>query len=64
MNKSYQRTRKYNFSLDGLLGFDIHGKTVGVIGTGRIGKAFIYITFYAKCIYYFSSSILYKRSFK
>ena len=41
--KSYQRTRKYNFSLDGLLGFDIHGKTVGVIGTGRIGKAFISI---------------------
>ena len=41
--KSYQRTRKYNFSLDGLLGFDIHGKTVGVIGTGRIGKAFINI---------------------
>ena len=41
--KSYQRTRKYNFSLDRLLGFDIHGKTVGVIGTGRIGKAFISI---------------------
>ena len=41
--KSYQRTRKYNFSLDGLLGFDIHGKKVGVIGTGRIGKAFISI---------------------
>ena len=41
--KSYQRTRKYNFSLDGLLGFDINGKTVGVIGTGRIGKVFIKI---------------------
>jgi len=41
--KAYQRTRKYNFSLDGLLGFDIHGKTVGVIGTGRIGKVFIKI---------------------
>lgn len=41
--KSYQRTRKYNFTLDGLLGFDIHGKTVGVIGTGRIGKVFIQI---------------------
>ena len=41
--KSYQRTKKYNFTLNGLLGFDIHGKTVGVIGTGKIGKAFISI---------------------
>lgn len=41
--KSYQRTKKYNFTLDGLLGFDIHGKTVGIIGTGRIGKVFIQI---------------------
>lgn len=41
--KSYQRTKKYNFSLDGLLGFDIHEKTVGVIGTGKIGKVFINI---------------------
>ncbi len=41
--KSYQRTKKYNFTLNGLLGFDIHGKTVGVIGTGKIGKVFINI---------------------
>ena len=41
--KAYQRTRKYNFTLNGLLGFDIHGKTVGVIGSGKIGKAFISI---------------------
>ncbi len=41
--KSYQRTKKYNFSLDGLLGFDINGKTIGVIGTGKIGKIFIKI---------------------
>ena len=41
--KAYQRAKKYNFSLDGLLGFDIHGKTVGVIGTGKIGKVFIQI---------------------
>ncbi len=41
--KAYQRTKKYNFSLDGLLGFDLYGKTVGVVGTGRIGTAFIRI---------------------
>lgn len=39
--KAYQRTKKYNFTLNGLLGFDIHGKTVGVIGSGKIGKVFI-----------------------
>ena len=41
--KAYQRTKKYNFTLNGLLGFDIHGKTVGVIGSGKIGRAFINI---------------------
>lgn len=41
--KSYQRVKKYNFSLSGLLGFDLHGKTVGVVGTGKIGKVFIQI---------------------
>lgn len=41
--KSYQRVKKYNFSLDGLLGFDLHGKTIGVVGTGKIGKVFIQI---------------------
>lgn len=41
--KAYQRTKKYNFSLNGLLGFDIYGKIVGVIGTGKIGKTFIKI---------------------
>ena len=41
--KAYQRTKKYNFTLNGLLGFDIHGKTIGVIGTGKIGKVFINI---------------------
>lgn len=39
-NKAYNRVREQNFSLNGLLGFDVHGKTVGVIGTGNIGKAF------------------------
>ena len=39
-HKAYNRIREQNFSLNGLLGFDMHGKTVGVIGTGNIGKAF------------------------
>ena len=38
---AYNRTRDFNFSLSGLTGFDLHGKTVGVIGTGRIGRIFI-----------------------
>ncbi len=40
IHKSYNRVRDLNFSLDGLVGFDLHGKTVGVIGTGRIGLLF------------------------
>ncbi|WP_207495629.1 2-hydroxyacid dehydrogenase [Aridibaculum aurantiacum] len=39
-HKAYNRVREQNFSLNGLLGFDLHGKTVGVIGTGLIGKSF------------------------
>ena len=38
--RAYNRVRDDNFSLDGLVGFDLHGKTVGVVGTGRIGAAF------------------------
>ncbi|WP_087022346.1 2-hydroxyacid dehydrogenase [Thaumasiovibrio subtropicus] len=38
-HKAYQRTRDANFSLDGLVGFNFYGKTVGVIGTGKIGIA-------------------------
>ena len=41
IHKAYNRTRDHNFSLKGLVGFDLKGKTVGVIGTGRVGKAFI-----------------------
>ena len=37
IHRAYQRTRDGNFALEGLLGFDLHGKTVGVIGTGKIG---------------------------
>ena len=41
IHKAYIRSRDFNFSLAGLTGFDLHGKTVGVIGTGKIGKVFI-----------------------
>ena len=41
IHKAYIRTRDFNFSLNNLIGFDLHGKTVGVVGTGRIGRAFI-----------------------
>lgn len=43
LHKAYNRVREGNFSLEGLVGFDLQGKTVGVIGTGKIGKAFIRI---------------------
>ena len=39
-HKAYNRTREFNFSLAGLSGFDLHGKTVGVVGTGKIGRIF------------------------
>lgn len=41
IHKAYIRTKDFNFSLAGMTGFDLHGKTVGVIGTGRIGRVFI-----------------------
>jgi len=37
-HRAYNRVRELNFSLGGLVGFDLHGKTVGIIGTGKIGK--------------------------
>jgi D-lactate dehydrogenase len=40
IHRAYNRTRDSNFALDGLMGFDLHGKTVAVIGTGRIGCVF------------------------
>ena len=43
IHKAYIRTRDFNFSLNGMTGFDLHGKTIGVIGTGRIGRVFINI---------------------
>lgn len=40
-HRAYNRVREYNFSLNGLMGFDLYGKTIGVIGTGKIGRVFI-----------------------
>lgn len=40
IHKAYNRTREFNFSLNGLTGFELYGKTVGIVGTGRIGKVF------------------------
>lgn len=39
-HKAYIRSRDFNFSINGLTGFDLHGKTVGIIGLGRIGRVF------------------------
>jgi D-lactate dehydrogenase len=41
--KAYHRTRDGNFSINGLLGFDMHDKTVGIVGTGKIGKCLVSI---------------------
>ena len=43
IHRAYNRTRDGNFELDGLLGYDLHGRTVGVIGTGKIGRVFAQI---------------------
>ncbi len=40
-HRAHARVREGNFSLDGLLGFDLHNKTVGIIGTGKIGQVFM-----------------------
>ena len=37
LHRAYARVREQNFSLEGLMGFDLHGRTVGIVGTGRIG---------------------------
>ncbi len=43
IHKAYIRTRDFNFSLAGMTGFDLHGKTVGIVGTGKIGQVFMSI---------------------
>lgn len=43
IHKAYIRTRNFNFSIDSLQGFDLKDKTIGIIGTGKIGKVFINI---------------------
>lgn len=54
IHRSYNRTREQNFRLAGLLGFDINGKTIGVVGTGKIGALFARIAagFGAKVLAY------------
>ena len=41
LTHAYVRTREFNFSLSGLVGIDLHGKTMGIVGTGKIGRAAI-----------------------
>jgi len=43
IHRAHARVREGNFALDGLLGFDLHGRAVGVVGTGRIGECFLRI---------------------
>ena len=40
IHRAHARVREGNFALDGLLGFDLHGRTVGIVGTGKIGRCF------------------------
>jgi D-lactate dehydrogenase len=49
VHRAYNRVRDGNFSLEGLLGFDLEGKTVGVIGTGKIGATFARIMLGLNC---------------
>lgn len=51
-HKAYNRVRENNFSLEGLVGFNIHGKKVSVIGTGAIGRAFCKIALGFGCEVY------------
>lgn len=54
VHRAHDRVREWNFSLDGLVGFDLHGKTVGIVGTGRIGSvaARVFLGFGCKVLAY------------
>jgi D-lactate dehydrogenase len=54
LHRAFNRVREGDFSINGLMGFDIHGKTVGIIGTGKIGESFarIMVGFGARVIAY------------
>jgi len=56
--RAYNRVKDGNFALDGLLGFDIHGKTCGIIGTGKIGECF------AKIMHGFGAKLLFHDPFE
>ncbi|NCJ05760.1 2-hydroxyacid dehydrogenase [Synechococcales cyanobacterium C] len=43
LHRAYNRVRDDNFALEGLLGFDLHGSTIGIVGTGKIGQCFAQI---------------------
>ena len=43
VHRAHNRVREANFSLDGLVGFDMHGRTAGVVGTGKIGRCLLQI---------------------
>jgi len=49
LHRAYNRVRDGNFSLDGLVGFDLAGKTVGVVGTGRIGALVARLMWHFRC---------------
>jgi D-lactate dehydrogenase len=49
IHKAYNRVRDGNFALDGLVGFDLAGKTVGVVGTGKIGALVARLSWHFRC---------------